>query len=182
MLWIDLFSALLGLTPDQAPPVAVRITPQAVQAHPERIIGTYGNWTVSDTGDFTAAYTANESGSIFGVLCGTTCVYYLNVRRRCGHGESYPAMISSAAGASSLQLRCYRIDNSLHVLTMPDNDYYVDMLTRGGEVGFAVPIDGVRFSVSRFSLTGGLDAATLAASLVERRRNESQDGLRDFTI
>jgi len=90
-------------------------------------------------------------------------------------------MANGTQGAFHFNLRCYRLDDR-HIVTAQLDDLFVEMITDGGEASFVIPIDDGRFSVSRFSLAGSLQATGLAATIAERRRNESQEGLRDFTI
>jgi hypothetical protein len=142
---------------------------------------TYGAWTVSNMGDFTIAGTTNESGSAFGAVCGKDCVWFVNFRTECKVGDSYPAMINSPAGAYAIQLRCYYLDHRW-LLTHAMSDSSVDTIAKGGEICFAFPFESGKFGVSRFSLRGGAEAVIKALDVIVKRREQSQEGLRDFTI
>jgi hypothetical protein len=141
----------------------------------------YGAWSVEDLGTYTEAHTSNDSGSVFGLLCGTECVFYLNVLRGCTEGELYPAMINSKAGAYPIELKCFVLDKD-YVLTFAAGEEHADIFVKGGTIGFALPIDGGAFGVSRFSLNGSLEATMAASAMAERKDGKRRDGLRDFTI
>jgi hypothetical protein len=162
---------LVSLLLQATPPPLVRIAPAPA----------YGSWKFSEEGDLTGAYTTNESGSVFGILCGKTCVFYLNMRTTCTKNNIYPAMINSHAGSAAIRLRCHIVDDRYLLLTEAEESYF-DMLGEGGVVGFAIPLENGKFSVSRFSLTGGMSAVKRAVDRAIQKGNESQDGLRDFAL
>jgi hypothetical protein len=131
-------------------------------------------------GDFAIVSTTNESGSAFGMVCGTTCVWFVNFQKHCEAGHDYPAMVNAAGGAYAIQLRCYHLDQRW-LLTFAVDDDSVDTIKKGGEIGFAFPLDSGQFGVSRFSLAGG-QGATLKAINIAIEKKKNQSGLRDFTI
>lgn len=146
---------------------------------------THGKWTSSDVGDHTVAYTENESGSVFGILCGTTCVFYLNFHVDCTNRTDYPAMINSSVGSEAIKLRCIHVrhEKEQHqVLAAEPTDNYFAMLKQSGEFGIAVPLANGKFNVSRFSLLGGAKAVATAIAAADERQKQSQSGLRDFTL
>ena len=51
----------------------------------------------------------------------------------------------------------------------------VDALEIGGEYGLAFPLESGRFQVARFSLTGGLKAASRALELSEAGKPATQE-------
>lgn len=160
-------------TPVAPPPIITPIArPRAV---------TFGSWQAQDHGDYTLARTENESGSVFGMLCGKTCVYFVNFKKDCHSGDDYPAMINAPGGSFSITLRCYHIEER-RVLTFQVNDTALNMLGDQGEVGFAIPLQSGQFGVSRFSLRGGLEAIGAAVESAAKKRDEKQEGLRDFTV
>ena len=147
---------------------------------PSRV--AFGAWAVESTSSYSAAYTHNESDSVFGLMCGTNCVVYVNAHIPCTEGHNYPAMINSPVGASNLQLRCVMIEGRYVLVTPLDDDFVQIFSATAGEVGFAIPLESGRFAVSRYSLSGALEATAAAARNARRRRDEGQTGLRDFTI
>lgn len=165
--------------------VNVAPPPKLPEIPAERNTVHHGKWSSSDVGDHTVAYTENDSGSTFGILCGTSCVFYVNFHVDCTDREIYPAMINGPAGASSINLRCVHVKHNgglHHVLATEAADAYFDMLKAGGEFGIAVPLASGKFNVSRFSLTGGLRAVATAVTAADERQKTAQHGLRDFTI
>lgn len=154
------------------PPIITPIAPRA---------GQFGRWSATDFGDYTIARTENESGSVFGMLCGTSCVYFVNFQKDCDAGDKYPAMINGPLGAFPITLSCYHIEK-LRVLTFQVEDNAINMLADKGEIGFAIPLGDGKFGVSRFSLQGGLEAVGAAINVITQKRNARQEGLRDFTI
>ena len=139
------------------------------------------NWSADAGADYVEAWTGNESGSTFGVLCGQTCIVYVDFQTECDHGEPYPAMVNSPSGAFNLQLTCHRF-NQRYILSTPLSDGFSGTIRGGGEIGFAIPLRSGRFNVARFSLSGALEAVGAAVQISTRMRNENQRGLRDFTI
>jgi hypothetical protein len=141
----------------------------------------FGRWTASDLGNYTGANTLNESGSEFGLLCGTQCVYYVNLQHECDSGESYPGMVNSPAGSAVLTLHCYHLDK-IPIMIFEPKELSETAFAKGGEIGFAVPLKSGRFGVSRFSLDGSLQALEKATSIAVQKQNARQQGLRDFAI
>lgn len=140
----------------------------------------YGDWQAEDLGDDTEAYTRNESGSVFGLLCGRECVFFVNLARKCEQDHDYPAMINSDAGAYPVELKCIVLDED-YILTFPATNEHADILEAGGTIGFALALEGGDFGVSRFSLKGGLDAASAITRAAEGKTG-GRKGMRDFTI
>jgi hypothetical protein len=190
LVFIALFTALATHAsaksrkdPVQPPPlVRTNIAPPPPIITPIAPSATWGSWRTTDFGDYTIARTENESGSVFGVLCGKTCVYFVNFKKDCNAGDPYPAMVNGPSGSFAITLKCYHLGDNRRVLTFDMDDNAIGMLEHGGEVGFAIPLDGGKFGVSRFSLVGGLDAVTAAVEAITAKRQARQEGLRDFTI
>jgi hypothetical protein len=168
---------MLAAAPAKPPPMVQMEMPSSAPPADLR----YGNWLVRDSGDYIGAWTNNASGSAFGVLCGRTCVLYVNMQKTCEPGVSYPAMLNSPKGAMHINWRCHLIEDR-HIYIVDATQEYFDILEGGGEIGFALPLANGQFAVSRFSLTGGYQAAMKAVETAAGRGGRSQQGLRDFTI
>jgi hypothetical protein len=140
----------------------------------------HGDWIADEGRDYTEAYTSNESGSVFGLLCGRGCLFYLNILHKCDQGSAYPAMINSDAGAYPVELKCFILDKD-YIMTFPADGDFADILEAGGTIGFAVPLEGGQFGVSRFSLKGSVDAAAAATQRADSRSG-GREGLRDLAI
>lgn len=177
---------LLGATkpkrPPELPPPLVRMNPPppAIQVT-DAPTWRYGSWAASDMGDFSIASTENEGGSAFGGVCGKDCVWFVNFQTRCTVGHYYPAMVNGPTGSYAIELRCYYLDERW-LLTFPMTKESLGMVRKGGEIGFAFPLESGKFGVSRFSLSGAASATLKAIDIAMEKRNQSQEGLRDFTI
>jgi hypothetical protein len=123
-----------------------------------------GRWTVETLGDWVEAWTDNESGSQFGLLCGSDCMIYLDFRTACEEGGDYSAMINSAAGAFTIEMRCLHFEDR-QILIADATSQYVDMLEQGGEIGFAFALANGQFRVARFSCRGGYEAMVTAVKI-----------------
>lgn len=178
MIGIALILAAQKLAPP--PIVTVRTPPPIVRTNRDNSL-RFDSWVAGDYGDYTAAHTTNESGSRFGVMCGQSCIVYLNLQIDCEKGVTTPAMVNSKAGAYPITLRCHHIDDR-RLFSAELTDDYIDVLDSGGEIGFAVPLASGRFGVSRYSLTGSIDAIAYAITAAEKKAAANQKGLRDFTI
>lgn len=142
---------------------------------------SFSRWAASDYGSFTMASTLNESRSAFGIVCGQECVWFVNFQTDCTQGHQYPAMINSPAGSYPIILKCYHLSDR-RLLTFSMTETSLALLDKPGEAGFAFPLEGGKFQVSRFSLSGGTQAIEKAMRIAIDRRNSNQEGLRDFTI
>jgi hypothetical protein len=122
---------------------------------------TYGRWIVDTEGDWVEAWTDNESGSEFGLLCSSDCMIYLDFRVACEEGEDYPAMVNSGGGALAITMRCHHYEERQIFIAEATGDY-IDMLQQDKEVGFAFPLKDGLFRVARFSTQGGYEAVVAA--------------------
>lgn len=141
----------------------------------------YGAWKAYDFGTFTMASTVNESESAFGAVCGSDCAWFVNFAIECTEGHKYPAMINSPAGSYPIELRCYHL-NDLTLMVFDMDDASLGMLEKGGEAGFAVPLESGKFKVSRFSLGRAAEAVSKTIQMAVDKQNKQQEGLKDFTI
>lgn len=173
---------LLSAAPVQPPPFqiqTVRVPPRIVTS-PTPTPSRFGSWIEEDMGTWTQAFTSNASGSTFGIYCGKDCTVFLDLQTSCDEGHEYPAMLNSAKGSLSINLLCHILDKR-YIFSTAATTNYTDILSGTGEVGFAIPLASGRFSVSRFSLDGGLPAVNAAVTEAVRK-GKSQEGLRDFSI
>ncbi|WP_343518121.1 hypothetical protein [Sphingomonas sp.] len=160
-----------------------RTRPSVVVPAPPPLPGErYGNWYVTTTTGATFATTENESGSAFGVLCGSSCVFFFNPVIQCEHDGKFPVLINTPAGAFNATLTC-RVAEGRYLLAAPLDTTLLDAMEIGGELGVAFPMESGQFKVTRFSLTGALKATLRAYQLSESgRANPTEKGLRDQTL
>ena len=170
--------ALLAAAAAQQSPMIVRTPPPVF--NPVPIVDTYGDWTFRPSKDYAFSTTKNTSGSAFGVVCGKSCSVFVNFMRTCTSKNDYPVMVNSSAGAFHLYLRCHILEGR-HLLSADISDQLLDAIESGGEIGFAVPLDGGQFSVSRFSLNGAMPAMRRAVEYAKAARDGGRT-LGDFTL
>lgn len=141
----------------------------------------FGDWLVEARPSFFGGYTHNESGSTFGILCGKTCVVYKTSDASCVVGKDYGFLVNAAPGAQFFRMRCIVVEES-YTYVIGLSDYFVDALKAGGQIGFATPMEDGRFTVSRYSLRGGMEAAGRVADLSKKFEEKDEGALRDFSI
>lgn len=139
----------------------------AAQAGDKRL---HADWVSDVDGGYTEAFTTNESGAHLGMLCFEKCVYYYRPNFSCRDGAVYSSLISSAAGASPVDIRCAVINATRgpkFALIFTDFEQIQQAISGGGSLGIAIALKSGEFNVSRFSLDGVLPAlgrATRAAA------------------
>lgn len=162
----------------QQPPAIVRTPPPVF--NPVPIVDTYGDWTFRPFDGYAISSTLNASGSKLGVLCGSTCVVFVNTARACKQGDSYPSLVNSSTGAMHIWLKCTIIDK-LNLLSTPAEGLLMDAIESGGEIGFALPLSGGQFNVSRFSLNGAIPAIKRAVQHTKAQSDQGND-MKDLTL
>lgn len=126
---------------------------------------------IGDNGSGAYAATMNESGSVFGQTCSFdgSCEYRLLTSTACELDATYPGLITTQAGATSVTLVCRgTVDNGEHLLAVaPFED--VDTLARKASgLGIVIPTRSDRFHVMRFSLMGATAAVNFMREAVAR--------------
>lgn len=184
LLWAVLVSAILfipeALAQRSRTPPPMMTTPVPQPAPPVMPIERFGDWTVDRFGAAVLASTANASGSVFGVVCSAGCVAFFNPALTCTTDQQVPALITTPAGAFTVELRCKIYDKARYLLTTALSTTMIDAMEIGGELGIAFPKEGGQFQVARFSLTGALKASTRAFDRSDAGKRESgEKGLRD---
>lgn len=162
----------------QQPPAIVRTPPPVF--NPVPITDKYGAWTFQPAATYAISSTSNGSGSAMGVICGSTCEVFVNFTRSCKQGNSYPVLVNSSGGAAHLYLKCHIVEGR-YLLATPAEGLLLDAIESGGEIGFALPLDGGQFNVSRFSLDGAIPAIRRAVDYTKGQRDSGKT-LRDFTL
>ena len=179
-IFILLFAGQAHARPKKAPtpPPLIRMVEAPPSAKPVPL--RFQDWVVADFTTFIDSWTSNESGSIFGVACGSTCIAYVNSGIGCDKGDEYPALISLPDGVRSVMLRCYDLGNH-KLLATPFTVNWVDAVAHGGTVGVAMAMKDGSFSVHRFSLNGIIQALSKMDDIGKSHRDNGK-ALRDFTI
>lgn len=146
----------IGKKPLAPPPIVVPVSAPPAES--------FQDWTVDRFGSFTAAYTTNNVGSVFGLLCASdSCSIYVNLQTSCETDGSYPMMMNSAAGAYPLTFKCHVIPRKADPAYVLVTDATVGPEAfAGGQIGFAEPMASGEFTVSRFSTLGARAAMARA--------------------
>lgn len=128
---------------------------------------TYGDWKVKVYGDaqLTEAFTANSSGSIFGLLClaaNDVCSFYVFPQTTCEEGDASSILINSDAGALAAAIKCVKIGDTYYSF-IQETSLVQDAVMKSKNIGIAIPMEGGQFKVVRFSLIGANSAILQAA-------------------
>jgi hypothetical protein len=150
----------------------------------------YQHWTVDIGSETVEAYTANESNSSLGLFCGgSTCVFYLNPNLNCQPNTKNAVLMNSATQSAAIGMQCTLVGK--HYFQILDSfDQVFNAVKSGGNIGFAVALQGGAFSVYRFSLIGALPSLQRALEEASKRRqNKSlqpsspmQPGFKDIAL
>ena len=151
---------------------------------PAPFFEAYGEWGVTRMSDRVyLASTKNNASSAFGSFCDQTgCLAFFNPAIGCDEGSSYPALISTPAGAFSVDLKCIHA-GELNLYTMPMDVTIADAMSIGGVLGVAFPMASGEFKVARFSLTGAARATARASQLAQApARNDRKNASDNLTL
>lgn len=146
-----------------------------------------GNWLVEIEESYAETYTANASGSQFGLLCiGESCQFYLDTKTACKENAQIPMLINSDSGAVYVNTICMHFGSGkdIRYISAIEGTDAMTAISIGTEIGFAVPLAGGQFRVVRFSLNGALAATGKAANELPRliKRRAAEGKLRDTTL
>lgn len=157
----------------------VVVPPAVAPLFPEE---RYGEWYVNMSGRSAFASTKNDSGSALGVICNSSCAFFINPLIPCKQDARFPVLVNSPAGAFPVTLMCTQLERR-YLYTATVSGTLLDAMEIGGELGVAMPMESGQFRVVRFSLTGALKATTRAFELSEAGKEDTgQKGLRDQTL
>lgn len=151
---------------------------------------TIDDWVVfPPDGGLYEATTTNDSGSQFGVLCGAAdCKFYLRLGlSSCDKDASYKTLINSDNGAYVFNLSCTPLSiggRMEYVLLIEETlKSLSDPLLKTTIIGFAIPMAGGQFKVSRFSMHGFPKAMELIGNLRTKDAAEKKSkGIGDINL
>ena len=150
----------------------------------------YQNWFVEIGPETTEAYTANESNSSLGLFCGgATCVFYLNPNLNCQPNTKNAVLMNGPTFSAAIGMQCTLVGNHYFQILDPF-DQVLNAVKAGGNIGFAVALQGGAFSVYRFSLNGALPALQRALDEAAKKRQvkpaqpmpNQSPGFKDITL
>ena len=156
------------------PMVALSISLDA-SADPVKV----GDWwlTIQASPNIVETFTSNGSNSTFGLICGTSCTFYLDTNTQCDEGEAVPMLVNSQSGSTYTIAKCEILSNGsiTRYLSSFTDKNIVTAISAGNVIGFAIPLINGEFKVVRFSLNGAAAATEKAADIAERiRHNQGQ--------
>jgi hypothetical protein len=150
----------------------------------------FQSWVVELGPETTEAYTANDSNSSLGLFCGgTTCVFYLNPNLNCQPNTKNAVLMNGSTVSAAIGMQCTLVGNHYFQILDPF-DQVLSAVKSGGNIGFAVALQGGAFSVYRFSLNGALPALQRALDEAAKKRQErpfqslpnQSPGFKDITL
>ena len=150
----------------------------------------YQNWFVEIGPETTEAYTANDSNSSLGLFCGgTTCVFYLNPNLNCQPNTKNAVLMNGPTVSAAISMQCTLVGKHYFQILDPF-DQVLNAVKAGGNIGFAVALQGGAFSVYRFSLNGSLQALQRALDEAAKKRQakpaqplpNQTPGFKDITL
>lgn len=143
-----------------------------------------GDWSYQ-AGDAFYAATVNDSGGIFGQWCdgpSQTCVYLIGTTTACETDASYPVLVNSDSGSSSMTIICRgKLDGQSFYRFAFSNFDQMDITVRSAKrIGIAMPLRDDQFKVSRFSLEGAKTSIDIMREAVQQASTRRQrSGTRD---
>lgn len=148
----------------------------------------YQSWIVDIGSETTEAYTANDSNSSLGLFCGgATCVFYLNPNLSCQPNTKNVVLMNGVTQSASINMQCTLVGKHYFQILDPF-DQVLNAVKAGGNIGFAVALQGGAFSVYRFTLNGALPALQRALDeaskkkLTKPTKPHNQPGFKDITL
>ena len=151
---------------------------------------SYQNWIVELGNETTEAYTANDSNSSLGLFCGgSTCVFYLNPNLNCQPNTKNAVLMNGSAVSAAIGMQCTLVGQHYFQILDPF-DQVLNAVKAGGNIGFAVALQGGAFSVYRFNLSGALPALQRALDEAAKKRQprpaqpmpNQAPGFKDITL
>lgn len=150
----------------------------------------YQNWVVEIGAETTEAYTVNDSNSSLGLFCGgSTCVFYLNPNLNCQPNTKNAVLMNGSTVSAAIGMQCTLVGK--HYFQILDAfDQVLNAVKAGGNIGFAVALQGGAFSVYRFSLNGAVPALQRALDEAAKKRQvrpsqplpNQAPGFKDITL
>ncbi|MBV8146410.1 MAG: hypothetical protein JO184_15545 [Gammaproteobacteria bacterium] len=144
----------------------------AAQASPPS--GSVKDWSFRKLdGDRAIASTGNGSGSSLGVYCVAKrdCQIYLATDTGCEDARTYTLLLNASSAAFALSSTCHGISNpgekQRFVFFLDDFNTVLATMMKDHTVGFAIPVAGEQFKVTRFSLEGSNEALAALSSLLK---------------
>lgn len=138
----------------------------------------HGDWSSQFLDGMGEASTHESGTSVFGMLCANdACRYYFANGIDCQPGLNYPLMLTTAAGALSIDAICEPMNTAngdVMLYWFSESTRLNDAFVSSPEVGFAFPLSNGQFKLSKFSMKGYEAAIERMVNGVRERRNDEQ--------
>ena len=135
-------------------------------------------WITGETNEKTSAFagTTNDSGGILAQYCDysdANCYWTMSSgTTNCDDQESYPAMVSSDAGALHVNMYCYKAGGRSR-MAFKNFDEIDSIIRKGKNIAIVIPLDNGNFRVSRFDLNGSVPVINAMRESAVRKSNIS---------
>jgi hypothetical protein len=137
----------------------------------------FGSWNTGRIGgnEGLFAATVNDSGHILGQYCyfqSDSCIYLLAFQTACKPESKYPVLVNSDVGSSQVFVYCSgQLSSGKYRYVFTDFEEIDKVIKGANKVGFAVPLEGDKFLVVRFTLNGSNEAiASMRTTMADGRR------------
>lgn len=138
----------------------------------------HDDWSSQFLEDMGEASTHENGTSVFGMLCATdNCRYYFANGIECEPGMNYPLMLSTAAGALSVDAICEPMataNGDVMLYWFNESATLNEAFVASAEIGIAFPLSGGQFKLSKFSMKGYEAAIERMVNGVRERRGGHQ--------
>lgn len=145
----------------------------------------HGDWASQFLDGMGEASTHESGTSVLGMLCANdACRYYFANGIDCQPGMNYPLMLTTAAGALSIDAICEPMNTAngdVMLYWFNESSRLNEAFAQSSEVGFAFPLSNGQFKLSKFSMKGYEAAIERMVNGVRERRNGDQPPSNDRT-
>ncbi len=143
------------------------------------------DWSSQFLEDMGEASTHENGTSVFGMLCASdSCRYYFANGIDCEAGLNYPLMLTTAAGALSVDAICEPMgtaNGDIMLYWFNESATLNEAFVISAEIGIAFPLSGGQFKLSKFSMKGYEAAVERMVNGLRERRDGSQATANDRT-
>ncbi len=133
----------------------------------------HGSWSSQFLEGMGEATTHDSGTSTFGILCAEArCRYYFANGVDCEPGGNYPFMITTDAGALTIEGVCEPVSTAngdVLVYWFNENDVMNRAFLQTPVVGFAFPLTDGKFKLSSFSMEGYKEAVERMVTVMRDR-------------
>lgn len=150
---------------------AVALLPCPLRAEPAQG-ATSGDWVFASEEGLSGAFTVNGEGAAMGLICGRSCINYVESSRPCRESAVYEGMMEGAIGAFPIIMTC-RFVQGRHALTWRADETFIQVISAGGELKIVIPAEQGAIGTHRFSLRGSYEAVYAALHEAAAREEEA---------